>query len=129
MAIRPIAWGRFFDAAGNKVTVPAPPSEPGKPWLWDFLRAKAASLGAVFDVAQLPPWSLAQGGTGPSCDGYGVFQRRNLNGTRYGSLESLMAAVSALNAYGCRTYADLVLHQMSRENGGPECSGTGAPMA
>jgi len=119
MAIGLIAWGRFFNAAGNKVTVPAPPTDPGKPWLWDFLRDVAPMLGASFDIVQLPPWSLAQGGTAPGCDGYGVFQRRNLNGTRYGSLESLMSAVSALRAHGCVTYADLVLHQMSGENGGP----------
>ncbi|WP_213806449.1 hypothetical protein [Granulicella sp. dw_53] len=119
MAIGLIAWGRFFDRAGNKVTVPAPPTDPGKPWLWDFLRGVAPMLGASFDIVQLPPWSLAQGGTAPGCDGYGVFQRRNLNGTRYGSLESLMSAVAALNTHGCQTYADLVLHQMSGENGGP----------
>jgi alpha-amylase len=119
MTIGLISWGRFFDAAGNRITVPAPPTNPGKPWLWDFLRTAAAELGASFDVVQLPPWSLAQGGTGAGCDGYGVFQRRNLNGTRYGSLESLMSAVAALNANGCETYGDLVLHQMDGENGGP----------
>ncbi|HTU18157.1 MAG TPA: hypothetical protein VMG10_08840 [Gemmataceae bacterium] len=119
MAVGLIAWGRFFDSAGNRVTVPAPPTDPGRPWLWDLLRTRAAALGASFDVVQLPPWSLAQGGSGPGCDGYGVFQRRNLNGTRYGSLESLMAAIAALNAHGCQTYGDLVLHQMSGENGGP----------
>jgi alpha-amylase len=119
MALGLIVWGRFIDAAGNRVTVPAPSTEPGVPWLWDFLRTKAAEIGASFDFAQLPPWSLAQGGAYPGCDGYGVFQRRNLNGTRYGSLESLMSAVAALNANGCGTYGDLVLHQMSGENGGP----------
>jgi alpha-amylase len=119
MSVGLIAWGRFLDDAGNKVTVPAPPSDPGNPWLWDFLRAEASAIGSAFDVVQLPPWSLAQGGAGAGCDGYGVFQRRNLNGTRYGSLESLMAAIAALHANGCQTYGDLVLHQMSGENGGP----------
>jgi alpha-amylase len=119
MAIGLITWGRFLDGAGNRVTVPAPSTDPGKPWLWDFLRTEAAAIGSVFDVAQLPPWSLSQGGAGEGCDGYGVFQRRNLNGTRYGSLESLMSAVAALNAHGCETYGDLVLHQMCGENGGP----------
>lgn len=119
MAVGLIAWGRFVDAQGNKITVPAPPTDPGKPWLWDLLHAQAADIAASFDIVQLPPWSLAQGGAGAGCDGYGVFQRRNLNGTRYGSLESLMAAIAALNAHGTQTYGDLVLHQMIGENGGP----------
>jgi alpha-amylase len=119
MAICLISWGRFFDLAGNRITVPAPPTDPGKPWLWDFLSTSAVEIASTFDAVQLPPWSLAQGGAAPGCDGYGVFQRRNLNGTRYGSLESLMAAVAALNAHGCEAYGDLVLHQMSGENGGP----------
>ncbi|HTZ88686.1 MAG TPA: hypothetical protein VMA71_00010, partial [Alloacidobacterium sp.] len=119
MAVGLITWGRFTDPSGNRITVPAPPTDPGKPWLWDMLRSRAAAIGSSFDFVQLPPWSLAQGGAGAGCDGYGVFQRRNLNGTRYGSLESLMAAIAALNAHGCQTYGDLVLHQMSGENGGP----------
>lgn len=119
MPVGLIAWGRFVNAAGQKVTVPAPSTDPGKPWLWDFLHAEASAIGSTFDFVQLPPWSLAQGGAGEGCDGYGVFQRRNLNGTRYGSLESLMAAVAALNAHGCQTFGDLVLHQMIGENGGP----------
>lgn len=119
MAVGLISWGRFLNAAGERVTVPAPSTDPGKPWLWDFLRAEAGAIGSFFDFVQLPPWSLAQGGAGSGCDGYGIFQRRNLNGTRYGSLESLMAAIAALNANGCQTYGDLVLHQMIGENGGP----------
>ena len=119
MAVGLITWGRFFDTAGDRVTVSAPSTNPGTPWLWDLIRTSAAEIGSSFDLVQLPPWSLAQGGAGAGCDGYGVFQRRNLNGTRYGSLESLMSAVAALNANGCKTYGDLVLHQMSGENGGP----------
>jgi len=119
MAVGLIAWGRFFDQHGNRITVPAPPTNPGKPWLWDFLRNHAAEIGTNFDFVELPPWSLAQGGTAPGSDGYGLFQRRNLNGTRYGSLESLMSAIAALNAHGCGAHGDLVLHQMSGENGGP----------
>jgi alpha-amylase len=119
MAVGLISWGRFFDSSGNRVTVPAPSTDPGKPWLWDFLRTAAPEIAASFDIVQLPPWSLSQGGAGGGCDGYGVFQRRNLNGTRYGSLESLMSAVAALNAHGCQTYGDVVLHQMIGENGGP----------
>lgn len=119
MTVGLIAWGRFFDSRGNKITVPAPPTDPGKPWLWDLVRSLAAEIATSFDLVQLPPWSLAQGGAGAGCDGYGIFQRRNLNGTRYGSLESLMSAIAALNAHGCGTYGDLVFHQMMGENGGP----------
>jgi alpha-amylase len=119
MAVGLIAWGRFDGPNGQKITVPAPPTDPGKPFLWDFLHSEAANLATSFDIVQLPPWSLAQGGAGAGCDGYGLYERRNLNGTRYGSLESLMAAIAALNAHGCQTYGDLVLHQMSGENGGP----------
>jgi alpha-amylase len=53
-----------------------------------------------------------------------VSQRWNLGGlspTRYGSLESMMAAIAALNAHGTRSYGDLVLHQIL----GPENGGTG----
>jgi alpha-amylase len=119
VAVGLIAWGRFLDGEGNRITVPAPSTDPGAVWLWDFLRTIAKEIGTSFDFVQLPPWSLAQGGAAPGADGYGIFQRRNLNGTRYGSLESLMSAVAALNANGCATYGDLVLHQMSGENGGP----------
>jgi len=73
MSIGLIAWGRFFNARGERITVPAPSTKPPKPWLWDFLRTNAAEFGATFDVIQLPPWSLAQGGAGEGCDGYGIF--------------------------------------------------------
>ena len=139
MAVGLIGWGRFYkvDARGNmvrdgggnpqKITVPAPPNNPGKPWLYDLIREKAAEIGASVDVFQWPPVSKAQGGSGEGCDGYGIFCRRDLGTapqqgstpTRYGTLESLMAAVAALNAHGVESYGDLVLHQMIGENGGP----------
>jgi alpha-amylase len=127
MAIGIIGWGRFVKPDGSRVTVPAPPSDPGKPWLYDMVREQAASLGAIADVFQWPPVSKAQGGAGEGCDGYGVYCRRDLGTmpqqgstpTRYGSLESLMAAVAALNAHGVTSYGDLVLHQLIGENGGP----------
>jgi alpha-amylase len=138
MAIGLIGWGRFFKVDGKgakvlsngsavKITVPAPPSNPGKPWLYDFVRESAADIGANFDVFQWPPVSKAQGGSGEGCDGYGVYCRRDLGTapqqgstpTRYGTLESLMAAVAALNAHGVHSYGDLVLHQLIGENGGP----------
>ncbi len=63
MGVALIAWGRFFDANGNKVTVPAPSTNPGAPWLWDFLAKEARSLRQVgFSAVQLPPASKAQGG-------------------------------------------------------------------
>jgi alpha-amylase len=134
-----IGWGRFYklDSRGNKVrdsngnpikiTVPAPPSNPDKPWLYDFVRESAADIGTHMDVFQWPPVSKAQGGAGEGCDGYGVYCRRDLGTapqqgstpTRYGTLESLMAAVAALNAHGVESYGDLVLHQLIGENGGP----------
>lgn len=126
MAIGLIGWGRFADPQNpsQRVTVPAPSTDPGKPWLADFLREHAASLARSFDIVQWPPSSMAQGGAGAGCDGYGICQRWNLGGanpTRYGSLESLMAAVAALQAHGTRSYGDLVLHQIL----GPENSGPG----
>jgi alpha-amylase len=139
MAVGLIGWGRFykFDSKGNKVldpdgnpikiTVPAPSTNPGKPWLYDFVRQSSADIGIHMDVFQWPPISKAQGGAGEGADGYGVFCRRDLGTapqqgstpTRYGTLESLMAAVAALNAHGVESYGDLVLHQLMGENGGP----------
>ena len=138
MAIGLIGWGRFYKVDGKgervlsngspvKTTVPAPPSNPGKPWLYDFVRQNAAEIGSCFDVFQWPPISKAQGGAGEGCDGYGVYCRRDLGTApqqgstpnRYGTLESLMAAVAALNAHGVQSYGDLVLHQLIGENGGP----------
>jgi alpha-amylase len=139
MAVGLIGWGRFYkvDGKGNKIldsngnpikiTVPAPPTDPGKPWLYDFVRENAADIGTHMDVFQWPPVSKAQGGAGEGCDGYGVYCRRDLGTapqqgstpTRYGTLESLMAAVAALNAHGVESYGDLVLHQLMGENGGP----------
>ena len=108
---------------GQHITVPAPPTDPGKPWLADFIAEEASSLGRSFDVVQWPPVSMAQGGTGAGCDGYGVAQRWNLGGsspTRYGTLQSLMRAVAALRAHGTESYGDLVLHQiLGPENRGP----------
>ncbi len=127
MSIGLIAWARFMDPknTGKRITVPAPPTDPGKPWLGDYLHEHSSDLAVSFDIVQWPPSSMAQGGVGAGCDGYGVSQRWNLGGlspTRYGPLESLMAAVAALNAHGTRSYGDLVLHQIL----GPENRGPGA---
>ena len=79
MGVALIAWGRFVEADGSKVTVPAPSTNPGAPWLWDFIAGEAAALRrAGFSAIQLPPASKAQGGAGAGCDGYGVFDPRDL---------------------------------------------------
>lgn len=120
MSVSLIAWGRFFDAEGNKITVPAPSTEPGAPWLWDFLTAQIPTLTHSFDDLQLPPASKAQGGAGAGCDGYGVFDLRDLGAknqqgsvpTRYGSKASLLKLISVAHANGMRVFLDTVLHQL-----------------
>jgi alpha-amylase len=128
MGVALIAWGRFIDQHGNKVTVPAPSTKPGTPWLWDFLAKEAAALRRVgFSALQLPPASKVQGGAGDGCDGYGVFDPRDIGSkpqqggtpTRYGSAESLRRLIACCHAVGMDVYLDVVLHQLSGENGGP----------
>ncbi|WP_263382438.1 alpha-amylase domain-containing protein [Granulicella arctica] len=111
MAIGLIGWGRFLNVNQGRVTVP--------PGLWTYLHSIAAEIGQSFDFLQTPPPSLCQGGAGPGDDGYGVFWLRQLDGTRYGSCEDLLAMIAALNTHGVQTLLDLVLHQMVGENGGP----------
>lgn len=110
MAVGLIGWGRVVDAEGNRTALPA--------GLWALLHGEAKDLSR-FAVVQLPPASIAQGGSGAGCDGYEVFEYRNLDGTRYGSKEELMAAIAALHANGVQVYGDLPFHQMGGENGGP----------
>jgi alpha-amylase len=127
MGVALIAWGRFFDR-GEKVTVPAPSTDPGAPWLWDFLAKEASALRrAGFTALQAPPASKAQGGAGAGCDGCGVFDLRDLGGkpqqgstpTRYGSVDSLRRMIACCHAAGIDVYLDIVLHQLMGENGGP----------
>ena len=128
MGVALIGWGRFFDKQGNKITVPAPSTTPGAPWLWDFLASEANALRRVgFSALQLPPVGKVQGGAGDGCDGYGVFDPRDLGNklqqgskpTRYGTAESLRRLVACCHAVGLDVYLDVVLHQLSGENGGP----------
>ncbi len=109
MSVSLIGWGRFFDRHGNKITVPAPTTDPGKPWLWDMLAAEAENLASVgFDRIQLPPSSKAQGGDGAGCDGYGLFDPRDLGTknqqgsvpTRYGTADSLRRLVAVAHRHG-----------------------------
>ena len=128
MGVALIAWGRFIDAHGNRITVPAPSTDPGAVWLLDFLARQALTLRrAGFTAIQLPPTSKAQGGAGAGCDGYGVFDPRDLGSknqqgtlpTRYGTKDALTRFVAVAHACGLDVYLDLVLHQRIGENGGP----------
>jgi len=128
MGVALIAWGRFFDRHGNRITVPAPSTKPGVPWLLDFLAAESGRLAAAgFSALQLPPVGKAQGGAGDGCDGYGVFDRRDIGSkdqqgsrpTRYGDADALRRSVASAHAAGLDVYLDLVLHQLMGENGGP----------
>jgi alpha-amylase len=128
MGVALIAWGRFFSPSGAKITVPAPSTTPGAPWLFDFLAGEVQRLRDVgFSAIQLPPVSKAQGGAGEGCDGYGVFDRRDLGSknqqgsvpTRYGSADSLRRLVANAHAAGLDVYLDVVMHQLIGENGGP----------
>jgi alpha-amylase len=128
MGVALIAWGRFFDGHRNRVTVPAPSTNPGAPWLLDFLAQQALTLRrAGFAAIQLPPTSKAQGGDGAGCDGYGLYDPRDLGSkhqqgslpTRYGSKDALTRFVAVAHACGLDVYLDLVMHQRIGENGGP----------
>ena len=121
MTVSLIGWGRFIGANSQKVTVPAPRTDVGKPWLWDFLASEAPDLAAVgFDRIQLPPASKAQGGDGAGCDGYGVYDSRDLGTknqqgsvpTRYGTADSLRRLVAVAHRCGLAVDLDVVLHQL-----------------
>jgi alpha-amylase len=121
MTVSLIGWGRFFDRNGNRVTVPAPSTDPGKLWLWDLLASEAANLASVgFDRIQLPPASKAQGGDGAGCDGYGIYDPRDLGTkdqqgsipTRYGNADSLRRLVAVAHRCGLSVDLDFVLHQL-----------------
>ncbi len=125
-----IGWGRFIAANGDKITVPAPTTDPGRPWLWDFLASQAYALRqAGFTALQLPPIGKAQGGAYDGCDGYGLFDPRDIGSknqqgglpTRYGTAERLRRLVAVANACGLDTYLDLVLHQRIGANLGAGC--------
>ena len=127
MGVALIAWGRFFGPNNARITVPAPSTTPGAPWLLDFLAGEVGRLRDVgFSAIQLPPVSKAQGGAGDGCDGYGVFDRRDLGGknqqgstpTRYGSVDSLRRFVANAHAAGLDVYLDVVMHQLMGENRG-----------
>ncbi|MBB5470998.1 alpha-amylase [Paraburkholderia sp. CI2] len=127
MGVALIAWGRFFER-GDKVTVPAPSTDSGAPWLWDYLAGMASDLRSVgFTALQLPPASKAQGGAEPGCDGYGVFDPRDLGSkpqqgstpTRYGTVDALRRMIACCHSVGIDVYLDVVLHQLIGENGGP----------
>ena len=118
----------FSTRAGNRITVPAPSTTIGARWLYDFLAGEVGALSAVgFSAVQLPPVSKAQGGAGDGCDGYGVFDRRDIGSkdqqgsrpTRYGDADSLRRCIANAHAVGLDVYHDVVLHQLIGQNGGP----------
>ena len=116
-----VGWGRQTDPKDHtkKITVPSPADTPGAEYLWDLLSHEVPD---GVDFLQCPPWSLAQGGDNEHADGYGVQERRQLNGTRYGGphgAEKLMAMVATLNNRGVRVLGDAVLHQLIGDTGGP----------
>ena len=121
MSISLIGWGRFFDNSGQRITVPAPSTDPSAPWLWDMLTSEVANLASVgFDRIQLPPASKAQGGDGAECDGYGIYDPRDLGTkkqqgsipTRYGTAESLRHLIAVAHQHGLAVDLDIVLHQL-----------------
>ncbi len=127
MGVALIGWGRFVEPDGRRITVPAPSTTPGAPWLWDYLATQAAALRqAGFTALQLPPASKVQGGADDGCDGYGLFDPRDLGAkpqqgstpTRYGTAEALRRLVACCHAVGLDVYLDVVLHQLDGENGG-----------
>jgi len=127
MGVALISWGRFINSAGSAITVPAPSTTPGAPWLWDYLAGQMGALRQVgYTAIQLPPVGKAQGGTADGCDGYGLFDPRDLGSknqqgsvqTRYGSVASLRRLVACAHSAGLDVYLDVVLHQLDGENGG-----------
>ena len=127
MSVSLVGWARFFDAKGNRVTVPAPSTDRGATWLWDLLAGQARELAAVgFDRILLPPVSKAQGGAGSGCDGYGLYDPRDLGTkaqqgstpTRYGNADQLRRLVAVAHANGLSIDLDVVLHQLIGGTGG-----------
>lgn len=82
---------------------------------------------AGFTAVQAPPASKALGGAGRGCDGYGVFDLRDLGSkpqqgataTRYGTVDSLRRMIAYCHAVGLDVYLDVVLDQLMGESGGP----------
>jgi len=125
MSVRLGCWGRSVNAAGVKTVIPSNPTlTPGAPWLYDFLCAQMPDLAKHFDGFQLPPASKAQGGAGAGCDGYGVFDLRDIGSknqqgsieTHYGSKQSLLRLVAMAHRYGMSVFGDIPLHQMFGDN-------------
>lgn len=57
-----VAWDRFFDQHGNKITVPAPSIDRGFPWLSDWVAEDSPDLARVeFEEIQAPPGTGANG--------------------------------------------------------------------
>jgi hypothetical protein len=132
MTVSLIGWGKLIDGTGKKLTVLAPNTDHGKPWLWDFFAAEAPNLAAIgFDRIQLPPASKAHGGNAAHCDGYSVFDAHDLGvknqqgsiPTRYGSADSLRHLIAVAHSCGLSVDLDIVLHHLSGGQNGTYLGG------
>jgi alpha-amylase len=118
------AHARFWDEAGNRITVPAPtdPNTPDAPWWYDWIAEHAGALKrAGFTAILYPPVCKTASGRGPGADGYGVFDQYDLGSkrqcgsieTRFGARDQLKRSIAVAHACGLDVYVDVVMHQLS----------------
>ncbi len=123
------AHARFLDEHGKEITVPAPvdPATPKAPWWYDWIASQAGALKrAGFSAVLYPPVCKTQSGSGPTADGYGVFDQYDIGSkpqcgareTRFGSREQLQRSIAVAHACGLDVYVDVVMHQLSGGNDG-----------
>ena len=110
VALRPVMMQAFF------WDVPKKTASFG--W-WKNLEQKAPELAAAgITAVWIPPPS--KGHVGQDDVGYGIYDRYDLGefdqkgsvGTRYGTLDELLAAISALHASGIKVYVDVVMNHL-----------------
>src|SRR5580765_17179 len=95
-----VAWCRSFQYANGQLIKNADgsPSRIAHPLqnLWLYLDDIAPKLSDYFDIIQLPPHELAQGGRGAGVDGYEAFEYRNWNGTHWDDEHDLREMIAAM---------------------------------
>lgn len=110
----------YRQAQGVSVPCPADKDTPNAPWWYDHLAAKAKAIKAArFSAVMLPPIHKVQGGCGPGCDGYAVYDEDDWGSidqqgsipTRFGTADQLASCVRQLQEQGIEIYADWVPHQ------------------